>query len=51
MKALLLNDLLLPIPLRLVSCSPGRIRVRVAQTYRESEMIAQIAALRSLSIP
>lgn len=50
MKALLPNDLPLPIPIRIVSRSPGRIRVRVAQTHREPETLTQIAtALRSFA--
>jgi hypothetical protein len=43
MKALLPTDLPLPIPLRIISRSPGRVRIRVAQNYREPEMMAQIA--------
>jgi hypothetical protein len=43
MKALLPTDLPLPIPLRIISRSSGRVRVRVAQTHREPEIMAQIA--------
>jgi hypothetical protein len=48
MKAFLPEDVALPIPLHVVSHTPGRTRLRLARKYRELEVMSQIAgALKS----
>jgi hypothetical protein len=50
MNGLLPDNILLPIPLRVLSSTPGRVRVRVARDYREPEILTEIAsALQSFA--
>jgi hypothetical protein len=44
MNEFLPDHIALPIPLRVISVTPGRVRVRVTRDYREPEILAEIAS-------
>jgi hypothetical protein len=50
MNGLLPDNIPLPIPVRALSSTPGRVRVRVGRDYREPEILTEIAsALKSFA--
>ena len=50
MNGLLPDNIPLPIPVRALSSTPGRVRVRVGRDYREPEILTEIAsALQSFA--